>query len=154
MTMSTSARATLGSTRAAPAANAARRAASSRFAGLVALVSVASFASVAFASVVMVGCDKSAATSNDPQTTFMAVCGRCHGAQGTGGTPIGIGGPTPRNFHDPEFQRTRTDADIVKTIREGKPPGMPAFGSTLSDEQVRGLVAIVRSFQSDGAAQH
>ena len=37
------------------------------------------------------------------------------------------------------------DASIAKTIKEGRPRGMPPFGSAMSDEEVRALVEYVQS---------
>jgi mono/diheme cytochrome c family protein len=83
---------------------------------------------------------------------FANVCARCHGAEGTGGPPAGEGAPAPRNFHDKDFQKARTDADIVRVISGGKPPGMPAFGGMLNDAQIQGLVGVVRSFGAEQGA--
>ncbi len=58
------------------------------------------------------------------------------------------GGPSPRNFRDPEFQKSHTDEQILATIRNGKPPGMPPFGSTFTDAQLAALVVQIRSFDT------
>lgn len=93
------------------------------------------------------GCDKKGGSPEaEAHAQFASVCGRCHGAEGNGGPPAGAGAPAPRNFHDATFQSARSDEDLRQTIRQGKPPGMPAFGAMFSDEQLRGLVGVVRSF--------
>jgi len=38
-----------------------------------------------------------------------------------------------------------TDADLRKVVKEGKKP-MPAFGKKLSDEDINGVVAYIRTF--------
>lgn len=77
---------------------------------------------------------------------FAAICARCHGAEGMGGLPTGAG-PGPRRFRDLEFQRTRSDEDIARTIRAGKGIGMPPFGNTFDDQQIKALIQEIRSFR-------
>lgn len=91
-------------------------------------------------------CEKKNPSETEAQAQFAQTCARCHGTEGTGGVPAGVGAPAPRNFHDATFQATRTDEDIHRTISRGKPPGMPAFAGMFSDAQIRGLVGVVRSF--------
>lgn len=86
------------------------------------------------------------APSADAKALFAATCAKCHGEEGRGGLPLFDGGPSPRNFADAEFQKTHTDEDIKRTIREGKGVGMPPFGATFTPEQLDGLVAQVRAF--------
>jgi mono/diheme cytochrome c family protein len=81
----------------------------------------------------------------DARDLFASTCAKCHGADGTGGLPQD-GGPAPRNFHDPEFQATHTDAQIVATIVNGKGTVMPAFGAAFSESQLADIVSVVRSF--------
>lgn len=76
---------------------------------------------------------------------FAAACARCHGTEGGGGLAVFDGGPTPRNFRDHAFQTSHTDEQLKKAIVEGKPPGMPPFGTAFDEEQLRSLVEHVRS---------
>jgi mono/diheme cytochrome c family protein len=93
-------------------------------------------------------CGKSHGGQLTGEQIFSAICSRCHGAEGFGG----VGKPPPRNFHDAAFQASRTDADIMNDIHNGRSNGaMPAFGKTFTDEQVRQLVAKVRSFNPGGS---
>jgi len=80
---------------------------------------------------------------------FASTCARCHGAEGTGGLPVFDGGPSPRNFHDHAFQQDRTDEQIKLTIMNGKGTGMPSFGTIFDEQQLRSLVAHVRSFDPE-----
>jgi mono/diheme cytochrome c family protein len=76
--------------------------------------------------------------------TFNTVCGRCHGADGSGGVaPEGVN--APRNFRDAAFQASRTDEQLKQVIRMGKGP-MPGFGNLFSDVDLQGLVLEIRSF--------
>lgn len=83
---------------------------------------------------------------------FAAVCARCHGAEGNGGTAL-PNGVQPRNFHDAAFQAQRTDAELRRDIVEGRNGNMPAFGKSFTEEQLDGLVARVRSFNPQEATR-
>jgi cytochrome c oxidase cbb3-type subunit 3 len=80
---------------------------------------------------------------------FASTCARCHGANGAGGLPVFDGGPSPRNFHDHAFQNERTDEQLKLTIINGKGTGMPSFGTIFDEQQLRSLVAHVRSFDPE-----
>jgi mono/diheme cytochrome c family protein len=94
------------------------------------------------------GCKRSEAATTESRELFTNACSRCHGKDGAGGLPVWTGGPSPRNFNDRDFQVSRTDQQLLETIRNGKPPGMPPFGTTFSDVQLAALVAQVRSFDA------
>ena len=67
-------------------------------------------------------------------------CVTCHGADGKGkvkGTP---------NFTDAAWQKKEIDSDLTEDIKMGKPPKMPAFGSKLNDDEVKALIAYIRTF--------
>lgn len=101
----------------------------------------------ALALAIVASCSKpKAEPSADAKALFASVCARCHGEDGHGGLPLYEGGPSPRNFADPDFQRAFTDEDIKRTIRDGKGAGMPPFGATFTPEQLDALVGRVRSF--------
>jgi mono/diheme cytochrome c family protein len=76
---------------------------------------------------------------------FHNVCARCHGQDGTGGPPDSLGNPGPKNFTDPMFQRSMTDAQIKNAIENGN-RAMPAFGAVFTPAQIDMLVAHVRKF--------
>ena len=78
------------------------------------------------------------------EQTFKAVCGKCHGADGTGGVAP-EGAKAPRNFRDTAFQASRTDEELKQAIRAGKGT-MPGFGNLFSELDLEGLVRKVRSF--------
>jgi cytochrome c oxidase cbb3-type subunit 3 len=95
------------------------------------------------------GCKRSEAATAQSQELFVSACARCHGQQGTGGLPLYEGGPAPRNFHDHEFQLSRTDEQLKQTIKNGKGTGMPPFGTTFDDAQLGNLIAQIRSFDPE-----
>lgn len=93
-------------------------------------------------------------TSARGREIFASVCARCHGKEGRGGLPAKAGSPAPRDFADPAFQRTRTDAQIRAAIVHGVDGGaMPSFASTLAAEDLEALVRQVRSFGSEEPRQ-
>lgn len=75
-------------------------------------------------------------------------CSTCHGADGKGVTMMGKKLKI-KDLTDPEFQKSFTDADAVKAVREGiksedgKTRMKPIAG--LSDAEVQALVAYVRT---------
>ena len=73
------------------------------------------------------------------EATYKAKCAGCHGADGKGKSAM-----KTKDFASDEVQKM-SDADLTKTIANGKPP-MPAF-KTLTEDQVKDLVAYVRSFK-------
>jgi mono/diheme cytochrome c family protein len=97
-------------------------------------------------------CEKKADAAQG-RDLFATTCARCHGADGTGGLPVFDGGPSPRNFHDHAFQQDRTDEQIKLTIMNGKGTGMPSFGTLFDEQQLRSLVAHVRSFDSENGTK-
>ena len=41
----------------------------------------------------------------------------------------------------------KSDEDITKQIKNGKPPRMPAFGKSFSDDQIKAIVAYIRALK-------
>lgn len=80
-------------------------------------------------------------TPNDGASLFKAKCAMCHGPDGGGKTPMGqkLG---VRDLRSDEVQK-QSDADLTHLIGQGKGK-MPAFGKTLSEEQIKSLVAHLR----------
>jgi len=99
------------------------------------------------------GCKKSPVASDDGRQLFANTCARCHGADGAGGTPSFAGGPAPRNFHDHAFHEARTDEQLRMVIVNGKGTAMPPFGTMFDDQQLRALVAYVRSLDGQPVAR-
>ena len=73
---------------------------------------------------------------------FKAKCAACHGADGKGETSIGKVNKL-RNLGSADVQK-QGDADLTALITNGKGK-MPAYGKSLKPEQVKELVAYVRS---------
>jgi cytochrome c6 len=77
-------------------------------------------------------------------------CVKCHGADGAGKTKMGekVG---VKDYTDAKQQAAMKDDEMAKTIKEGKKDGdvtkMKAFGDVLSDDEIKALVAHVRSLK-------
>jgi len=73
-------------------------------------------------------------------------CLKCHGEKGKGDGPRAYDlSKKPADYTDKEKMSKFTDADLKKVVKEGKKP-MPAFGKKLSDEDIAGVVAYIRTF--------
>ncbi len=74
----------------------------------------------------------------DASKLFATTCGWCHSG---GGRKPGKG---------PQLMGTElTDGEIMSRIRNGKVGQMPAFGSAFNEEQLRAIVAYIRSLRPD-----
>jgi len=90
----------------------------------------------------------------DAKALFKGRCSVCHGETGLGNGPGAAAlTPKPRDFSDPEWQKSVQDADIAKIIQEGgakvgKSPAMPP-NPDLNDQPqvVADLVKIIRGFK-------
>lgn len=73
-------------------------------------------------------------------------CVNCHGPDGRGDGPAGkMLVPPPADLTGPKT-KTKSDAELLKTIREGRPgTAMAAFKGQLSEQEIRDLLAHVRS---------
>src|SRR5512137_1686305 len=85
----------------------------------------------------------------DAKENWEKNCAKCHGADGAGKTKMGekLG---VKDYTDAKVQEAMKDADMTKAIKEGVKDGdktkMKAFGD-LSDDEVKALIAQVRSFK-------
>jgi mono/diheme cytochrome c family protein len=90
------------------------------------------------------------ARAEDAKTTYDNSCAKCHGADGKGDTKIGqkLG---VKDFTDAKVQADMKDDAATKAIKEGLKDAdgktqMKPFDS-LSDDDIKGLVAYVRAFK-------
>jgi mono/diheme cytochrome c family protein len=85
---------------------------------------------------------------------YAAICSTCHGPGGKGDGPGALGlDPKPRDHTDAAYMATLSDADIYTVIKcggaaVGKSPSMMAWGMSLTDEQMRGLVCHLRKLSN------
>ena len=74
------------------------------------------------------------ASKMDVPRLFATTCGWCHEG---GGRKQGRG---------PKLAGTdKSDQFMVTRIKQGKAPGMPAFGRAFNDEQIQAIIAYIRS---------
>lgn len=85
-----------------------------------------------------------AAMGDDAAATFKAKCSPCHGVDGSGNTPAGKA-VKAQDLRVPEIQ-SKADAELAKGIADGKGK-MPPFKSSLSADQIKGLVAYIRTLK-------
>jgi cytochrome c553 len=78
------------------------------------------------------------AKDGQPSALYMQYCAKCHGEDGTANTAKGKQ-LMARDFTDAEWQSSKSDGELVKTITKGG-EDMPAFGKKLTKEQIESLV--------------
>jgi mono/diheme cytochrome c family protein len=82
---------------------------------------------------------------------YLQLCAGCHGALGKGNGPAAAAlSPKPRDYTDPKFVSSMSDEAMREIIKNGgaavgKSPSMPAWGHALSEEDIQGLIAYIRS---------
>jgi mono/diheme cytochrome c family protein len=86
----------------------------------------------------------------DAKEVFEKNCAKCHGEDGKGKTKMGekLG---VKDYTDAKEQDKMKDADMTKAMKErvtkDEKKVMKAFGDTLSDDDIKGLVKYVRAFK-------
>ncbi|MGA2866734.1 MAG: cytochrome c [Verrucomicrobiota bacterium] len=92
-----------------------------------------------------------AAHAADAKELWEKNCKKCHGEDGKGKTKMGEKWGV-KDYTLPKVQAEMKDEKMVKTIKEGVKKDdetrMKAFGDTLSDEEIKSLVAYVRKFKA------
>ena len=83
---------------------------------------------------------------------FVTFCSKCHGVEGKGNGPeAGTLSTKPRDFSDCARMKAITDDTLFKVIKEGGPSAnlskdMQAWKDGMEDDEIRDLVAYVRTF--------
>ncbi len=79
---------------------------------------------------------------------FLARCASCHGEKGDGNGPAAAALPSkPTNFVQGPFKYGDSEEEIFKSITEGRPPYMPAWAGSISEEKREALAAYVKSLR-------
>ena len=91
-------------------------------------------------------------TAANGRVIYEQSCVSCHGPTGRGD---GVAGwaldPPPADFTAPHFT-AHTEAELFDSVKNGIPgTSMPPFGSSLSDEQIRDVLAYIRQLASGAA---
>jgi len=103
------------------------------------------------AVIIALGAFVGACHAADGAENWTKHCGSCHGKDGKGDTKAGRKADV-KDLTDPKYQATFTDEQMFKQIKEGMKDKngkekMKAFGGTLSDEEIKALVAFVRGLK-------
>ncbi|HLY92415.1 MAG TPA: cytochrome c [Candidatus Angelobacter sp.] len=79
---------------------------------------------------------------DDAAALYKAKCVSCHGADGSGNTPVGtkLG---VKSVSDPELAK-KSDAEWIDATKKGKGK-MPSYEGKLTDDQIKSLVKYMRS---------
>jgi mono/diheme cytochrome c family protein len=84
--------------------------------------------------------------------TSTGACYTCHGVEGKGDGPAGIGLiPPPRNFTDPQFSGLRTDGELYWVVTHGS-PGSSMFAyapQIISEEDAWYVVTYVQTLSEN-----
>ncbi|TVT45590.1 MAG: cytochrome c [Denitromonas halophila] len=124
------------------------------------------------ASAVLIACGDPPASASAPATLaqgatlYAAQCSSCHGAKGEGqpnwrerrpdgrlpAPPHDASGHTWHHPMEMLFQMTR-DGMVPPLAPEGYQSDMPAFGKTLSDDEIRAVLAYIESLWPDEVKQ-
>jgi mono/diheme cytochrome c family protein len=86
----------------------------------------------------------------DAKAIYEKDCAKCHGPDGKGDTKMGKKAGA-KDYTDAKVQAEMKDDQMAKAIKEGVKDGdttkMKAFGDSLSDEEIKALVAYVRTLK-------
>ena len=86
----------------------------------------------------------------DPKSNWMNNCMQCHGPDGSANTAMAKA-LNAKDFTNPQIQSSFTDAQAAAAIKDGVTKDgitkMSAFGGILSDDEIKALVAYVRSLK-------
>ena len=90
------------------------------------------------------------AKAADAKENYTTHCVKCHGEDGKGDTKMGKKAGV-KDFTDAKVQEAKKDDQMVKSIKDGVKDGdktlMKAYAELLSDDEIKALVAQVRSFK-------
>lgn len=88
----------------------------------------------------------------DPAEAWTRFCLSCHGARGSGDTKEGRNSKLP-DMRTAGWQASLTDEELGIIIRDGKKDTkMKPFGRKVSEADLKGLVARIRTFSSGAPA--
>ena len=108
------------------------------------------FSSKIAVATLLLGCLHTWSARADVAQIWDTKCASCHGKDGKGQTKMGTK-LSIKDMTDAKVQAAFTDADAIKAIKEGVTENgtqkMKAFGDKLSDDDIKGLVAKVRSLK-------
>lgn len=93
------------------------------------------------------------------QADYATYCAPCHGSRGGGDGPLArMLVPRPARHSDAAFMNALSDDYLFRLLKEGGPafgksPLMGAWGKNISEQQIRDLVAFLRSLAEPRAIE-
>lgn len=78
------------------------------------------------------------AHSQDASALYKSKCAMCHGADGAKAASHDLSSAAVQS---------KSDADLAAIITDGRPPKMPHYGDKLKPEEIKGLVAYIRTLK-------
>lgn len=109
------------------------------------------FPLLASAVLIMAASQASAGDAAAGEVRFKQLCGTCHGPAGKGDGPAAPGlNPKPRDMSDAEWQASVDDDYLINIIQKGgvavgKSPMMTPFGHALNAQQMKDVIAYIRT---------
>lgn len=111
--------------------------------GTVSIVSIAALLSIGSATWVA---PAFGADVTKGKKVYADKCVGCHGEKGKGDGPgAGMLSKKPADYTDKKAMSKLTDADLKRTVKQGKAP-MPAWSMILTDQEIDDVVAYIRTF--------
>jgi mono/diheme cytochrome c family protein len=105
---------------------------------------------IAFIAITLLTVSATSLPAGDAKALWDANCTPCHGQNGAADTAMGKT-LNAKDLTDPKVQAEFTDAKATQSIKEGvKQNGetkMTAFAGTLTDDEIKALVAYVRTLK-------
>jgi len=92
-----------------------------------------------------------AADAEQGKKLYGQFCASCHGQSGKGDGPAAAAlNPKPRDHTNKEYMSSMSDDDMLKVIKNGgasigKSPLMPPWGASLKDDQIKDVIAYIRT---------
>ena len=104
---------------------------------------------IILATTVFLAAGAASALAADVKANWEKHCLKCHGADGKGNTKMGKQSGV-KDYTDPKVQAEMTDEKAIKIIKEGivekGKKKMDPYGDKLNDDEIKELIAHMRSF--------
>jgi mono/diheme cytochrome c family protein len=103
-------------------------------------------------ALIVAACVAAAVSANaaDAAANYKSQCAKCHGADGAGKTKMGQKAGA-KDYTNPKVQAEMKDDQAFKHLKEGMKEGdkelMAPFGDKFSDDELKALIAYMRTFK-------
>ncbi len=92
-----------------------------------------------------------AADAEQGKKLYGQFCASCHGQSGKGDGPAAAAlNPKPRDHTNKEYMSKMSEDELLNVIKNGgvsvgKSPLMPPWGASLKDDQIKDIIAYIRT---------